>query len=398
MLAAAVAAAAVGGVVSRLARVAGAADAARQADASVDRRRPRTPCARRRSRSARRRRSDLLATRRASARVRHHDPLWAPRPTRATPAPTTRTRPARNVAERRRSARRRPGAASRCSLRRRGSRTTPLTDDRAGRLRGVRGARSPRRSRVQAVIVGNEPNLNRFWLPQFGAGGHRRGRARLTGLLARSYDAIKAVTPIRARARRRTLAARRRQPPGGSRPTHSPTAFIRDLGAAYRRERPDAPDHGRLRDPPVLQDNSSRRARPQAHPNNTTIALADYDKLVALLGEAFGGTAQPARRLPIYYGEFGLRRRPAGRSFALRGHGPRPTDRQCPSRCRPPSTGARSRSSFCQPTVRGLFVFHTVRRAGPRPAGSPASTSPTARRSESARASSARSPTCAAAS
>jgi hypothetical protein len=42
------------------------------------------------------------------------------------------------------------------------------------------------------------------------------------------------------------------------------------------------------------------------HPNTTTIAVADYAKLVALLGEAFDGTAQPGSALPIVYGEFGV--------------------------------------------------------------------------------------------
>ena len=43
-----------------------------------------------------------------------------------------------------------------------------------------------------------------------------------------------------------------------------------------------------------------------AHPNSTTIALADYDKLVELLGEAFDGTAQEGGDLPILYTEFGV--------------------------------------------------------------------------------------------
>ena len=37
------------------------------------------------------------------------------------------------------------------------------------------------------------------------------------------------------------------------------------------------------------------------HPNSTTIALADYDKLVALLGAAFGDYT-----MPIWYDEFGV--------------------------------------------------------------------------------------------
>ena len=42
------------------------------------------------------------------------------------------------------------------------------------------------------------------------------------------------------------------------------------------------------------------------HPLNRTIGLADYDKLVGLLGEAFDGTAQPGSNLPLLYGEVGV--------------------------------------------------------------------------------------------
>ena len=52
-------------------------------------------------------------------------------------------------------------------------------------------------------------------------------------------------------------------------------------------------------------DNSSQPPA-TAHPTTTTIGIADYDKLVALLGEAFDGTAQPGSELPIFYGEFGV--------------------------------------------------------------------------------------------
>ena len=43
-----------------------------------------------------------------------------------------------------------------------------------------------------------------------------------------------------------------------------------------------------------------------AHPLSTSIGIADYGKLVSLLGEAFDGTAQPGSALPIVYGEYGV--------------------------------------------------------------------------------------------
>ena len=38
----------------------------------------------------------------------------------------------------------------------------------------------------------------------------------------------------------------------------------------------------------------------------TSLGFGDYEKLVALLGEAFDGTAQPGSDLPIAYTEFGV--------------------------------------------------------------------------------------------
>ena len=46
--------------------------------------------------------------------------------------------------------------------------------------------------------------------------------------------------------------------------------------------------------------------RPPATRARRRSALADYDKLVRLLGEAFDGTAQAGSELPILYGEIGI--------------------------------------------------------------------------------------------
>src|SRR5207248_10679162 len=52
-------------------------------------------------------------------------------------------------------------------------------------------------------------------------------------LLARTYDAVKAVSP-KVEVIGGGLAPRGSDDPAGIRPTHSPTAFITDLGADYR--------------------------------------------------------------------------------------------------------------------------------------------------------------------
>src|SRR5205823_908495 len=82
------------------------------------------------------------------------------------------------------------------------------------------------------------------------------------------------------------------------RPTHSPTQFIQDLGAASRAG-------GRSK--PVL-DMFALHPYPEsysipptfAHPKSKTIGLADYDKLTRLLGDAFGKSP------PIVYSEYGI--------------------------------------------------------------------------------------------
>src|SRR5205809_517992 len=48
---------------------------------------------------------------------------------------------------------------------------------------------------VGTFIVGNEPNSNYYWLPQFDAGGGDAAAQAYEALLAAAYDAIKAVRP-----------------------------------------------------------------------------------------------------------------------------------------------------------------------------------------------------------
>lgn len=210
---------------------------------------------------------------------------------------------------------------------------------------------------VRHVIVGNEPNLDTFWKPQFGAGGRDLAAVGYLDLLARSYDAIKAADPG-VRVLGGALAPRGADRPHGSRPTHSPTAFIRDLGAAYRASRRGRPLMDAFAFHPYMQ--ASRVSPTVPHPINTSITLADYPKLVALLDEAFKGTAQPGARLPVYYTEFGVQTsvpRPKLRFYS---------DEESPER--PDSVGFDRQAAYyrralalayCQPTVRGIFVFHT---------------------------------------
>jgi hypothetical protein len=210
---------------------------------------------------------------------------------------------------------------------------------------------------LDGVIVGNEPNLSTFWKPQFGPGGSDAAAFAYEDLLARTYDALKRARPG-IRVIGAALAPRGADRPRGIRPTHSPTAFIRDLGRAYRlrgRHRP-------LMDAFAMHPYMIAPWTPPTigHPQTTQITLADYPKLVTLLDEAFRGTAQRGRTLPILYTEFGVqtvippvKRRLYEAGAAYDAEYGVPAARQGEYYRRALAL------AYCQPTVQGLFIFHT---------------------------------------
>jgi hypothetical protein len=184
-----------------------------------------------------------------------------------------------------------------------GSQTTPRTPELRAQFAAYAAAVARQLPAYRDFIIGNEPNLNRFWLPQFGPNGANVAARDYLALLAASYDALKAVSDD-IRVIGGALAPRGGDDPNSPRPTHSPTKFIQDLGRYYRESGRDEPVMDAFAHHPYLE----RASIPPdfAHPRSTTIALADYDKLVDLLGEAFDGTAQRGADLPILYTEFGV--------------------------------------------------------------------------------------------
>jgi len=236
-----------------------------------------------------------------------------------------------------------------------GSSSTPADD--AARAQFVQYASAVVRAlpSVTTFIVGNEPNSNFYWLPQFDAAGGDAAAGAYEALLAASYDAIKAIRPD-ATVVGGALDPRGGDNPTGTKPTHSPTAFIRDLGAAYRASGRTAPLMD-VFDMHVYADNSSLPPSME-HPNTTTIAEADYGKLVALLGQAFDGTAQAGSTLPILYGEFGVESIiPAGKASVYSGTEPtttKPVDEATQARYYTEAF----KLAMCQPNVVGILVFH----------------------------------------
>ena len=239
-----------------------------------------------------------------------------------------------------------------------GSRTTPLTEEQRTDFARFAAGIAQEFPSFRDVIVGNEPNLNRFWLPQFGPGGENVAAPAYLALLAKTYDALKQVSP-RVVVWGGALAPRGIDRPGSGRDTHSPTKFIRDMGAAYRASGRTLPVMDGFAFHPYC-DNSSQPPRECAHPATTTIGIADYDKLVKLLGEAFDGTAQPGSALPLLYDEFGVETTiPAAKERLYTGTEPttiRPVDEATQARFYRDAV----EMAFCQPNVRGLLLFHVV--------------------------------------
>jgi hypothetical protein len=236
-----------------------------------------------------------------------------------------------------------------------GSRTTPRTSRARRQFAAFTASLARTLPTVHRIIVGNEPNLNRFWLPQF-RGNHSVAPAAYEKLLATTYDALKRVSP-RITVIGGALSPRGGDDPHASTPTHSPTRFILELGKAYRasgRKRPIM-DAFSLHPYPA----NSAQSPTKRHPHSTTITMGDYDKLTRLLGRAFHGTAQPGASLPIIYAEFGVQSRiPADKEDVY-------TNQDVPASADAVSEALQARYyrealalAYCQPTVRGFLIFH----------------------------------------
>jgi hypothetical protein len=143
---------------------------------------------------------------------------------------------------------------------------------------------------VNDFIVGNEPNVNRFWQPQF-VNGVDAAATDYEHTLAKSYDALKTVRPdsivwgpaISSRGNDNASAT--------VNPGHSPVWFIKYMGDAYRASHRTAKifDEFDLHSYPPIQDTDpfSKTFRwPKA-------GAADLDRIKQALWDAFHGTGQP---------------------------------------------------------------------------------------------------------
>jgi hypothetical protein len=143
---------------------------------------------------------------------------------------------------------------------------------------------------VKDFIVGNEPNVNRFWQPQY-VNGKDAAAADYEHTLARSYDALKAARPDALVWGPAISSRGNDNPNAASNPSHSPVWFIKDMGTAYRVSGRTAPifDEFNLHPYPPVQDTdpfSKKFQWPQA-------GAADLDRIKQALWDAFHNTGQP---------------------------------------------------------------------------------------------------------
>jgi hypothetical protein len=237
-----------------------------------------------------------------------------------------------------------------------GSRTTPLTVKERRDYASYTAAVVRANPSFRDVIVGNEPNLNRFWMPQFDLRGKSASAPAYLRLLAAAYDAMKAAAPD-VRIWGGALAPRGIDRPYTGRDTISPTRFLRELGEAYRKSRRALPVmDGFSFHPYPLNSSVAVDAVPT---DGDHLGLIDQDKLVRLLGKAFNGTAQVGSGMPILYDEFGIESQiPAAKRALYGGLEPLTT--------RPVSETAQAAAyrraihlAYCQSNVAGMLLFHT---------------------------------------
>jgi hypothetical protein len=204
---------------------------------------------------------------------------------------------------------------------------------------------------LEMISLGNEPNSNTFWMPQFERNGADAAATAYFRLLETAYPLVKAASPG-VTVIGGSLAGRGGDDPHGLRPTHSPTRFIEDLGAAFRasglRKLPfdlfsihPYPANSSI--PPTARD-----------PHSTSIGIADYPKLIALLTQAFGHSP------PIVYGEYGIQteipRTELGLYSGSRAASIRPVSEQRQA----DDYVEAIRLAACQPLVRMLVFFHVT--------------------------------------
>ncbi|HEX2496327.1 MAG TPA: hypothetical protein VHK46_05780 [Gaiellaceae bacterium] len=143
---------------------------------------------------------------------------------------------------------------------------------------------------VKDIAVGNEPNQPRFWQPQFSTSGVGLACNSYARVLARAYDALKAVdrtinvvgVSLSPRGNDNALAA--------TNASTSPVRCIRDMGVAYRASGRKRPIMDELAFHPHPNSNTDTFLVGYRWPNAGTSNLG---RIKQAIWDAFRGTAQP---------------------------------------------------------------------------------------------------------
>jgi hypothetical protein len=142
---------------------------------------------------------------------------------------------------------------------------------------------------VTDFIIGNEPNLGRFWFPTFNANGTIASAKTYEAALAASYDALKAVNS-NIDVIGLAVSPRGDDRPGSARNTISPVRFIKAVGDEYRKSRRTRP----------IMDNAGLHPYPFANTDSPTkgaswpnVSVSNLDRAQQAFWDGFHGTAQP---------------------------------------------------------------------------------------------------------
>jgi hypothetical protein len=217
---------------------------------------------------------------------------------------------------------------------------------------------------LEDVVIWNEPNKSYFWRPQFHDDGTSAAPAAYEALLARCWDALHSFRPNVRLVAPATSPRGNDEPDAVSNISHSPGAFIRKLGRAYRAS-------GRRQ--PILDvvghhahGLTAAEAPATAHPG-TAIAEGDLGKLIGELKDAFGGTGQPypghcaaERCVPIWFLEAGYQTIPDAAKRQLytdSENEPRPVPDEGSGIDQAEQILAGLRLAYCQPYVEAYFNF-----------------------------------------
>jgi hypothetical protein len=143
---------------------------------------------------------------------------------------------------------------------------------------------------VKDYVIGNEPNQPYFWLPQYDSAGKPLSGAAYEPLLARSYDALKAVDPTISVVGIGLSPRGNDNPKARSNISRSPVRFLRDVGVAYRASRRTKPLMDALAFHPYPHYNTDPPDFGYAWPN---AGIPNLGRIKQAVWDAFNGTAQP---------------------------------------------------------------------------------------------------------